>query len=249
MLLNRRLFLACLAQTLVGRAGPASTALAADGRTVGILIGIANDTETQARVKAFEQGLENEGWIIGQNLRLHYRYADGDAVGMQRLAKELVALRPDCILGHSTPVVTALMKATRSIPVVFVSVSDPIASGFVASKARPGGNLTGFTVSQPTITGKYLSILREMQPRFSRVAIMYNPQSVPTAGPYFLRSFLETAAEFKLRPIIAEVNSSAGIESALADLGSEPGSSLITVPDNFLTARRHLIISLAAKFR
>src|SRR5215472_9040349 len=115
-------------------------------RTVGVVMGFANDAEAKARIQAFEQGLKREGWSVGQNLRIEYRYAEGDSVRMQALAKELVELKPDCIVGHSTPVVTALMQATRTIPIVFVSVSDPVGSGFVASFARPGGNMTGFTI-------------------------------------------------------------------------------------------------------
>jgi putative tryptophan/tyrosine transport system substrate-binding protein len=104
---------------------------------------------------------------------------------MQALAKELVELKPDCILGHSTPVVTALMQATRTIPIVFVSVADPVGSGFVASLARPAGNMTGFTIFPATITGKYLSLLKEMVPQLVRVAIIYNPDSAPATGTFF----------------------------------------------------------------
>src|SRR5262249_8436508 len=152
---RRRKFIAVLSGALVGRAIPAYAQQAARTYTVGVLMGFTNDAEAKARVQAFEQGLEREGWSVGQNLRIEYRYAEGDSVRMQALAKELVEVKPDCILGHSTPVVTALMQATRTIPIVFVSVSDPIGSGFVASIARPGGNMTGFTIFPATITGKY----------------------------------------------------------------------------------------------
>src|SRR2546422_4032038 len=104
-------------------------------------MGFANDAEAKARVEAFEQGLEIEGWSLGQNLRIEYRYAEGDSARMQALAQELVELKPECILGQSTPVTDALMRATRTIPIVFVAVSDPIGSGFVASMARPDGNI------------------------------------------------------------------------------------------------------------
>jgi putative tryptophan/tyrosine transport system substrate-binding protein len=137
---------------------------AARVRTVGVLMGFANDAEAKARVQAFEQGLETEGWSVGQNLRIEYRYAEGDSARMEALAKELVELKPGCILGQSTPVTAALMRATRTIPIVFVAVSDPIGSGFVASMARPGGNITGFTVLPASIAGKYLEILKEMVP-------------------------------------------------------------------------------------
>ena len=128
---RRRKFIAVLSGALVGRAIPAYAQQAVRRYTVGVLLGLANDVETQARITAFERGLEAEGWSVGKSLRIEYRYADGDAVRMQAFAKELVELKPDCIVGHSTPVVTALMQATQTIPIVFVSVSDPIGSGFV----------------------------------------------------------------------------------------------------------------------
>ena len=115
-------------------------------------------------------------------------------------------LKPDCILAQSTPVTDALMQATRTIPIVFVAVTDPIGSGFVASMARPGGNITGFTVLQASIAGKYLEILKEMVPQLARVAIMYNPNSVPDGGKFFSRPFIESATKLKVRPITAEVH-------------------------------------------
>ena len=246
--LGRREFLAVLGGALVSRPIAANAQDAARPRTIGVLMGLANDAETQARAKAFEQGLEREGWSAGQNLRIDYRFSDGDPKRMQAFAKELAVLKPDCIVGHSTPVVTALMRSTRTIPIVFVSVSDPIGSGFVASMARPGGNMTGFTILQATITGKYLSMLREMMPRVARVAIMYNPDSAPGAGTFFLRPFIDSSAEFKVKPITAQVHNATEIERAIAELASEPGSGLIVMPDNFTTLHRKLIISLAARF-
>jgi putative ABC transport system substrate-binding protein len=216
-------------------------------RTVGVLMGLANDAEVTARVKAFEQGLEREGWSVGQNLRIERRYAEGDSVRMQALAKELVELKPDCILGHSTPVATALMQATRTIPIVFVSVSDPVGSGFVASMARPAGNMTGFTIFPASITGKYISMLKQMVPQLVRVAILYNPDTAPAAGTFFLTPFTDAAKEFKVQPITAQVRKPAEIESAIAKLGEESG--LIVMPDNFTAVHRKLIISLAAQFR
>ena len=215
-------------------------------RTVGVLMGFANDAEAKARVQAFEQGLKRVGWSVGQNLRIEYRYAEGDSVRMQALAKKLVELKPGCVVGHSTPVVTALMHATRTIPIVFVSVSDPVGSGFVASMARPAGNMTGFTIFPASITGKYLSILKEMMPQLARVAILYNADYT---GSFFLSPLVDAAREFKVQPIPAQVRNPAEIESAIAKLGSELESGLIVIPDNFTSVHRQLIISLAAQFR
>jgi putative tryptophan/tyrosine transport system substrate-binding protein len=233
----------------VGRAIPAYAQQAARTYTVGVLLGLANDAEAKARVQAFEQGLEREGWSVGKSLWIEYRFAGGDSNAMRAFAKDFAELKPDCILGHSTPVVMALMQATRTIPIVFVSVADPVGSGFVASLARPAGNMTGFTIFPATITGKYLSMLKEMVPQLVRVAIIYNPDSAPAAGTFFLTPFADAAKEFKVQPITAQVRNPAEIESAIAELGREPKSGLIVMPDNFTSVHRKLIISLAAQFR
>ena len=167
----------------------------------------------------------------------------------RRCAKELVELKPGCILGQSTPVTDALMQATRTIPIVFVAVSDPIGSGFVASMARPGGNITGFTILHATIAGKYLEMLKEMVPQLARAAIMYNPNSVPAGSTFFSRPFIESATKLKVRPITAEVHHPSEIENAIMKLGRESGSGLVLVPDNFMSVHRDLIISLTAQFR
>jgi putative tryptophan/tyrosine transport system substrate-binding protein len=246
---RRRKFIAVLSGALVGRAIPAYAQQAARTYTVGVLFGLANDVVTQARITVFERGLEAEGWSVGKSLRIEYRFAGGDSNAMRAFAKYFAELKPDCILGHSTPVVTALMEATRTIPIVFVSVSDPIGNGFVASMARPAGNMTGFTIFPATITGKYLSMLKEMVPQLARVAILYNPDSAPAAGTFFLSPFVGAAREFKVQPITAQVRNPAEIESAIAKLGREPKSGLIVMPDNFTSVHRKLIISLAAQFR
>src|SRR6516162_8141228 len=198
--MRRREFIRSLGGALAAQAIPANAQEAVRLRTVGLLMGFANDAEAKARVQAFEQGLERAGWSVGQNLRIEYRYAVGDSARMQALAKELVELKPGCILGQSTPVTDALMRATRTIPIVFVAVTDPIGSGFVASMARPGGNITGFTVLHASIAGKYLEILKEMVPQLVRVAILYNPDSAPAGGKFFTRPFIESATKLKVRP-------------------------------------------------
>jgi putative ABC transport system substrate-binding protein len=246
---ERRAFVAFLSAALAMRSIPLNAQQASHLRTVGVLMGLANDKETQARAKAIEQGLAKKGWIIGQNLRIEYRYAAGDAERTVSLSKELVALQPDVIVGHSTPVVAALHQATRTIPIVFVVVADPVGSGFVTSIARPGGNITGFSVLQPTITGKYISILRELKSQLTRVAIMYNPDFVPSGGAYYMPGFMESAKEFNVTPIEAKVHTSSEVETAMAELGAMPGSALIVMPDNFTTVHRQIIISLAAQLR
>jgi putative tryptophan/tyrosine transport system substrate-binding protein len=246
---RRRDFITLLGGTLADRAIPANAQEPVHVRTVGALMGFANDADAEARTGAFQRGLEREGWSVGDNLRIEYRYAEGDSARMQALAKELVELKPDCVLGQSTPVAVALMQATRAIPIVFVAVSDPIGSGFVASMARPGGNITGFTVLHASIAGKYLEMLKEMVPQLARVVIMYNPNSVPDAGKFFSRPFIESATKLKVHPIIAEVHYPSQIENAIKNLGTESGSGLVVVPDNFMSVHRDLIISLTTQFR
>ena len=246
---ERRAFVAFLSAALAMRSLPTNAQQATSLRTVGVLMGLANDAETQARAKVIEQGLAQKGWIIGKNLRIEYRFAAGDAERMLSLSKELVALHPDVIIGHSTPVIEALHQTTQKIPIVFVVVTDPVGSGFVASLARPGGNVTGFTNLQPTITGKYLSILRELKSPLTHVAVMYNPESVPGGGTFYMPAFMESAKEFNVTPIAAVVNSPVDIETAMADLGAVPGSGLIVVAGNFTTLHRELIISQAASLR
>jgi len=245
--MNRRAFIVAAGAAVGMR--PLSAQAAGDLRTVGVLMGLANDEDSQARVELIEQGLAKRGWIAGQNLRLEFRFARGDAKRILSLAKELVALSPDVIVGHSTPVVMALHQLTRTIPIVFVVVGDPVGSGFVASIARPGGNITGFTVLQATMTGKYLSILRELTPQLTRVALMYNPESAPGGGISYMPSFIDSAKEFHLVPVEAEVHSPADIETAMAELGGLPESGLIVLPGNFTTFYRALIIALAARLR
>ena len=245
----RREFIRLLGSALAAQAIPTNAQEPVRVRTVGVLMGFADDAEAKARVEVFEKGLESEGWSLGQDLRIEYRYAEGDTARMQALAKELVELKPDCILAQSTPVTAALMRATRTIPIVFVAVSDPIGSGFFASMARPVGNITGFTVLHASIAGKYLEMLKEMVPQLVRVAIMYNPNSVPAGGRFFSRPFHEAATKLKVQPITAEVHDNSAIENAITTLGRESGSGLILVPDNFMSVHRDLIISLTAEFR
>jgi putative tryptophan/tyrosine transport system substrate-binding protein len=247
--LGRREFMALVGGALASRPIPMAAQGAGGAHTIGALIGLANDAEARARIEAFERGLEQDGWSLGQELRIEYRFASGDSRRMKALAKELVELKPACILGHSTPVVAALMGDTRTIPIVFVSVSDPIDSGFVASLARPGGNITGFTILHASVVGKYLSILRQMMPQLAHVTMMYNPDSLPGAEMFFLRPFIDSATRLNVKSTAAQVRSSADIERTFAELGSEPGSGLILTPDNFITVHRGLIISLAARFR
>ena len=171
-----------------------------------------------------------------------------DAESPQRFAKQLVALQPDLILAQSTPTTAALMQQTRTIPIVFALVADPVGAGFVASFARPEGNVTGFTNFEPTMAGKWLGLLKEVAPRVTRVAFLFHP---PTASfaEYFLNSFKAAAASFAVEPIAAPVHDRSELESVVAAQARELNGGLIAMPDSFLGAHRAEVISLADRYR
>ena len=220
----------------------------AQSQRIGMLIGYAeNDSETQARLAAFRQGLEQLGWTEGHNLRIDYRFAPADPDQAQRFAKELVASRPDLLVGNSTPATAALLRETRTIPTVFVGVSDPIGSGFVTSFARPGGNATGFTNFEPSLTGKWLEMLKEVAPGIARVAVVFCPKTAPDGGSFFLNAFEPIARSLAVEPITTGVSDAAELESAITAVGRGPGGSLIVMPDAFATVHRQMIILLAAR--
>ena len=157
-------------------------------RRVGVLMSLPqNDPGGQDEVVAFHQGLAALGWVEGRNIRIEFRWPGGDVERARAFAKELVGLNPDVLVGRSTPTTAALKQETDSIPIVFVNVAEPVRSGFVENLARPGGNITGFTNFEGSIGGKWLQLLKEVDPHITRVAIIYNPQTAPFAGS-FLRS-------------------------------------------------------------
>jgi putative tryptophan/tyrosine transport system substrate-binding protein len=248
MELGRRDFLRLLGTATMMRA--TSSFAQTSGRTarIGFLMGLADDPEARGRAKTFETALQEEGWAVGRNLKIDYRFTAGDAQRMQTFAKELVDMKPDVIVGHSTPVVRELGKATRTIPIVFVVVADPVGSGFAKSIPRPGSNMTGFTNLDSGITGKLLTILKQIAPNIRGAAIMYNPETGPMGGLFYSRAFEEAAPAFGVKPINADVRVPADIERVMADLGQQSHAGLIVVPDNFTTVNRDLIISLAAKW-
>jgi putative ABC transport system substrate-binding protein len=244
--IRRRSFVAMLG------AAAASSVQAQPGgstRTIGVLLGIADDAEAKVRIKAFEKGLENEGWLIGKDVRITYRFASGDASRMRAMARELVGLRPDVIISHSTPVTREILNLTKTIPIVFVVVADPVGSKFVASIPKPGGNVTGFTNLDATITGKLLTLLKQITPGLTRVALMLNPNTGVSGGLFYLRAFMEAAPSFAVEAAPVQVNTAGEIERHMAELSHKPGVGLVVMPDNFLTVHRNLIIPLAAQYR
>jgi putative ABC transport system substrate-binding protein len=219
-------------------------------RRIGVLMGYPDsDAAGQAYVAAFREGLQKLGWAEGRNIRIDFRWvAASDAESMQRSAKELVALQPDLILSHTTPTTTALLQQTRTIPIVFATVGDPVGSGFVTSFPRPGGTVTGFNISAPTMTGKLLELLKEIAPRVARVAMLFNPATA-TYAEYWLNPFKAAAVSFAMEAAAAPVHDSSELESVVAAQAHEPNGGLIVMPDSFMNVHRVEIISLAARYR
>ena len=221
----------------------------ADGmRRIGILLGLAEgDPEIRARLAAFRQGLEKRGWSEGRNVHIDYRFAPGSAQ-VQVLAKELVALQPDVILAHSTPVTAALQRESRTIPIVFAAVTDPIGSGFVASLPRPGGNITGVMNYEYSVTGKWLAMLKEIAPSLVRAAFVANPRTA-TYYDYYLRAGETLAPSLGIEPVPTFVENATDIKRAIASFANAPNGGLVVLPDVTTAAHRDLIIALAARHR
>jgi ABC-type uncharacterized transport system substrate-binding protein len=217
-------------------------------RRVGVLMAMApNDPEAQLRVKAFEAGLRELGWNEGRNLRLEYRWASDDATLLRKEAAELLELAPDLILATSTPVLTALRSAIR-MPIVFVQVTDPVGGGFVPNLARPGGDLTGFTSFEFTISSKWLEALKHVAPGIKRVALIFNPDTAPFARMFWQP--VEVAAQsFDVEPIQAPVRDVDEIKRAIEAFASDANGGLMILPDVSTANHRDLIIALAARHR
>jgi ABC-type uncharacterized transport system substrate-binding protein len=206
-----------------------------------------NDPEVQARIAAFRQGLEALGWTEKRNVQIEHRFSRGDIARIQAYAAELVSSAPDLIIATSSPVTAALKQATHTIPIVFSVVNDPVGQGFVASLARPGGNITGFTFVDFPMIGKWLEILKEFAPGVRRVALMFNPHTAPYY-PHFLRE-LGAATPFSVELLPTPVHDEAEIEAAVTALVRESAVGLMVAPDPFINTRRWLIMALAQRHR
>jgi putative ABC transport system substrate-binding protein len=219
-------------------------------RRIGVLMGYAeSNREGEAFVAAFREGLQKLGWSENRNLRIDTRWAiSDDADSIQRYAKELVVLEPDLILSNNTPTTAAMLQQTRTIPIIFALVVDPIGSGFVASLPRPGGNATGFIALEGSMAGKWLELLKEIAPRVSRVAFLFNPATAPYAEN-FLNPFKAAAASFAVEGITAPVHDTSELDSVVAAHAREPNGGLMVMPSAFATLHRAEIISLAARYR
>jgi putative tryptophan/tyrosine transport system substrate-binding protein len=206
-----------------------------------------NDPISKPRISAFTQALADLGWTDGRNTRMDLRWSGADINRIRALAQELVGLQPDIILPNGTPATAAVQRATRTIPIIFVNVADPVASGIVARLDRPSGNITGFADFEATLGGKWLELLSEIVPGLKRASVMFNPDTAAGGGSYFLPAFEAAARSLKVASISAPVHSDAEIEMVMTSLGRETGSGLVVMPDGFMAAHRTPLILAAAR--
>ena len=218
-------------------------------RRVGVLIGFAEtDPDVKSWFAAFRGALAKLGWTEGSNFQIELRWTSDDPDRMKAFAKELVDLRPDAILSVTTPVTNALVRETQTIPIVIVTVADPVASGFVTNVGRPGGNVTGFALYEPSMGGKWLELLKQIAPGVTRVALLFNPATtVPVK--FYMSSIEAAASSFAIQASTAPVHAKDEIEGVIATLAGNPGAGLIVMPDLFNTVNRDLIIATAARSR
>jgi ABC-type uncharacterized transport system substrate-binding protein len=216
-------------------------------RRIGVLMHLAaDDPDGQNRLAAFLQGLQETGWAVGRNVTIDVRWAAADVEAMKRFAQELVALQPDLIFTSSTPATATMVQATRTIPVIFVLVADPVGAGYVASLPRPGGNVTGFNPIVPSLGGKWAELLKEIAPRTARVALLFNPPSALFIESY-LKPFKAAAAALGMEAIVAPIGDVPELESRITSAAREPNSGVVVMPDAFTELHRAEIVSLAIR--
>jgi putative ABC transport system substrate-binding protein len=227
-----------------------ATAQPSEGvRRIAMLSGFAaTDPEAQARLLSLRQGLKELGWSEQRNLSIDARWSTGERDQMRTFARELIDLKPDLIIGMTTPAVAALVQETQSIPILFVNIVDPLGRGLISNMARPGGNVTGFLNFEFSMGGKWLELLTQMVPDVKRVALLFNPKTAPYAGS-FMRVAEAAAPSFGVEPIAAGVRDEGELERAVADCAAKPAGGLIVLPDAFTTNHRELIVPLAARHR
>jgi putative ABC transport system substrate-binding protein len=244
--MNRREFITLLGGTAAAWPLGARAQQAERMRRIGVLMGIAEDAEGRHRLAVFREGLRERGWTEGGNIEFSYRWGAGNAELNRRLADELLQWHPDLILSNSTPITIAARMATQTTPIVFTNVTDPVAAGVVQSLARPGGNLTGFTNFEPSLVGKWIELLKGMDPRVTRVVYLFSPETCP---PSLVQSVAAAASLLSVETAAAAARQASEIETAIGELAGGSNSGLLVLPDVFTSSNRHTIISVAARRR
>jgi len=237
--------------TLVGGAAaawPLAARAQQNARRIGVLMTLPEGSpQGHAWIAAFKDGLQKVGWSEGRNIQIDVRWGAVDAES-QRYAREIIATQPDLILAQNTPTTLALLQQTRTIPIIFANVADPVGSGLVASLPQPGGNVTGFINIEGSMSGKWLELLKEIAPRVNRVAFLFNPATAPYFG-YYLNPFKDAARSFAVEAIAAPVHDRSELESVITAQAHKPNSGLIVMPDGFNITHRREITSLSARYR
>jgi putative ABC transport system substrate-binding protein len=247
--IGRREFLVALSGAVAAWPVAARAQRAERVRRIGVLMSSKEDDPiAQSRVAALRDGLKQLGWNEGRNLLLEWRWGDADVVRTRHYAEELVKLAPDALLANGTPATAALKQATSTIPIVFAVVNDPVAQGFIPSMAHPGGNITGFSFLEYSMVGKSLELLKQIAPKTTRVAVMFNPDTYPYYEVH-LKSFEAIANELSLDLLAAPARSREEIDAFIARLGQQPGSALLVTPDPFMLVHRQPVIDAAARYR
>jgi putative ABC transport system substrate-binding protein len=248
--MRRRDFIKIIAGSMAIGGPQTARAQSNTSHRLGILMGNAEkDPEAQSWVGEFFSGLRRLGWTEGPQFHTDVRWAGGNVDRMRELAAELVNLQPDVILAGTTPVVAAILSKTKTIPIVFVQVTDPVGSGFVASLARPGGDVTGFATFDITMAGKWMQLLQELMPSIKHVAVIFNPDTAPAHGETFVSMFKSTASQLGIELTSKYVHSDIEIEAVLKSLEGTPDSAVAVMPDIFTNAHRALIIAETARKR
>jgi putative tryptophan/tyrosine transport system substrate-binding protein len=248
--MQRREFIALLGGAAA--AWPIAVAAQPAGRMrrIGVLFGNAQgDRQGVTELALLKNMLQELGWTEGRNILIEARWAAAEVDRIQAFAKELVSLQPDLILAHTTPVVAALQRETKTIPIVFVVVSDPVGSGFVASLPHPGGNITGFINFESTLGGKWIETLKDIVPGATHATLMFNPETAPVA--YYQQPFETAARSSGVEPAAAPIHNQADVERVFASLEGKPKTGVVILPDVFVAARHNLdlVISMASRYR
>jgi putative tryptophan/tyrosine transport system substrate-binding protein len=247
--MKRRDFITLIGGAVVVLPRAARAQQAGRMRRIGLLLGSADNPEGRARVNAFQQTLQSLGWSDNRNIQLDVRWTAADADRTRTMAKELVALGPDVLLGEASPTVAALLKETSTLPIVFVNVANPVASGFVANLAHPGGTVTGFTSNEPSMGGKWLQLLKEARPQIRRANFMYNTYSASLFLSAFVQSFEAAAQSLGVEAKQVTVRDGAEIAPAMAEIAQAPDQGVVVMADIFSTVHHAEYIAAANQYR